>query len=130
MTDLTTLEDTKFNIGFNYLKIATEGNSTFAVPSNPWTASTQAIDYTTVTIPHNLGFVPHADTFYIGSDGRMKPFPNTIPQPPSSGDSRGNGTGTFYTSVWVDDSDLILRIANNSGSDLELNIFWRIYYDQ
>jgi len=123
-----------FDSRYNYQKLALEGKLAVTIPSQTWVFATAPIAYTTITIPHNLGTIPTFRVFY-DYFSYMAPFPfiyggaGSIDGTPSSGTYYSTGGAGQYSSTLVDTTNLYLRITNRTGSAVNYNIYYRIYYD-
>ena len=128
MTDLKQLTNTQFNTGYIYQKYFIDGMGTYDIPSQAWsgTSSYVAAPYTTITIPHNLGYVPVARVFYQ-QGVYVIPFPNPM-SASNAGDTISNISGDYNSNLVFDSTNMYIRVFNNSGSTRSLTFFWRIYY--
>lgn len=117
-----------FSSDLNYQKIALSGTTTASVPF--------ATD-TTVTIPHNLGYVPTAQVFFepmVSTNGISYSASNQIwPLADFQYGDIVNATVTFDLGTtgyaYLDDTNLYVVLFDTSGSTVNIPLYYRIYYD-
>lgn len=106
-----------FSSLFNYQKEAIVGSGNFALA---------ALSNTTITIPHNLGYVPTARVWY-------EPYFNSAPSNqiwPLAGYQYGDLASNTLNHVgyaYLDSTNLYIVI--NSSTAVTIPVYWRIYYD-
>jgi hypothetical protein len=118
----------QFFSGLNYQKIALAGTTTATVPfATP----------TTVTIPHNLGYVPTVKVWYepmISSDGVSYAASNQIwPLADFQFGDIFEASPTFDLGTtgyaYIDSTNLYVVLTDASGGTVSIPIYYRFYYD-
>lgn len=108
-----------FSSDFNYQKIAVSGTSTVSVPND-------AVNFTSVTIPHNLGYIPSARAWYDPALTRRMPI--SIEQYQDD-DFSTNYTNLTAGRAYLTTNNLVLQFRNASGSTKVVRYYYRVYYD-
>lgn len=112
-----------FDTRFNYQKIATKGSQTdTVVDSGPPPAI-----LTTITVPHNLGYIPTVRAWFEPDNGRRLPISFEDLTDDSTFISETNGIAV--SSSYLTTTDLVINYINLSGSSRNVTTYWRIYYD-
>lgn len=108
-----------FASSYNYQKIAIDGNQSVSVP---FTTDT------TITIPHDLGYVPTAKVWY-------EPYFDNAPSGeiwPLSGFQHGDLIIDSLNTIghaYLDETNLYVVLYDTSGSTVSIPLYWRIYYE-
>lgn len=104
---------------FNYQKIAVKGEASVVVANN-------SPNYASVTIPHNLGYIPSVRVWY--DPNTSKRFPLSIEQYVDD--------STFTSEVnlvdakaYLTTANLVIQFKNASGSNKTVTYWYRVYYD-
>ena len=110
---------TFFASNFNYQKIAFEGSATQSIPNN-------SPNFETITIDHNLGYIPSAKVWYDPALGRRMPL--------SLQQYQDDGFAVNYTNLttgraYLTTTQLVIQFTNASGSSKNVTYWYRIYYD-
>lgn len=101
-----------FSSEFRYEHIALKSHKPFSVSS---------FGIQTLTIPHNLGYIPYVKSFYTYDNIKyFDLFPGT------SSYSIG-GNGGQIDNATVDTTNYYVTISENNGSPISGIIFYRIY---
>lgn len=109
----------KFSSTLNYQKIAKEGSQIVSVP---FTTDT------TITITHNLGYVPTAKVWY-------EPYFNNESSGeiwPLTGFQYGDLITDLLNTIghaYLDETNLYIVLYDTSGTTVNIPVYWRIYYD-
>lgn len=107
---------TQFFSGFNYQKIATKGNSTH----------TATVGSTTVTIPHNLGYIPSVRVWYDPDNGQRFPLSNEQYTDDTTSVSEVN---LVSARAHLTTTDLVIEYTNSDAGSHDVTTYWRVYYD-
>lgn len=116
-----------FSSGLNYQKIAAQGTT---IASVPFTTPT------TITIAHDLGYVPTAKVWYEPYVYQSGSYQASDQIWPLAGFQFGDiveASPTFdlatigYT--YLDETNLYVVLTDASGSTVDIPIHYRIYYD-
>lgn len=108
-----------FTTGYNYQKIALKSTGSVSVPNAPTT-------FTSVTINHNLGYIPSVRAWYDPALGRRLPLSLEQYQ---DDDFSTNYTNLVVAQAYLTTTTLVLQFRNSSGSTKSVNYWYRIYYD-
>ena len=109
----------QFSTSFNYQKVAFEGSQTIAVSASS--------SYSTIkTVAHGLGYIPSVRVWYDPGLGRRLPI--SIEQYQDD-DFSTNYTNLVTTRAYLTTTTLVIEAANASGSNKNVTLWWRIYYD-
>lgn len=105
-------ENAHFISEVRYEHIALKGSMPFSV---------DAFGVQTVTVAHNLGYIPYIKGFYTYGDGKyFRLF--------SGNDSYGiDGNGGQIDNETIDETNYIIEISENNGSPISGTIYYRIY---
>lgn len=111
------LSKLSFSSNYNYFKIAQD--STVAIPSLAAASSSPFYRVQTITIPHNLGYVPMVRAF-VETDIRL-----------ATGTTVDSGGLRIRVNYSIDDTNLYLQVSNFSTTDASATglFHYRIYYD-
>lgn len=112
-------DNAHFSTAFNYQKIASEGTGSVSVPNDP-------INFTDVTIAHNLGYIPSVRVWYDPQIGQRFPVSEEQYVDDISLASQVNST---VARAYLTTTSLILQFRNASGSSKTVNYWYRVYYD-
>lgn len=105
---------------FNYQKIAVNATDTVSIPNH------SGNDYTEITIPHNLNYIPSTKAWYDPELGKR--FPVSVEQ--YVDDTTFESYVNLVTcNAYLTTENLILRFQNSSGASLNVTYWARIYYD-
>lgn len=101
-----------FTNKFRYERQVVKGSSPFSMG---------AFGSATVTIPHNLGYMPYVKVWYTYASGKVyELFAGA-----NSYDLDGNGAQVDNT--WADSSNLYVSFFSFSGSTINGRVYYRIY---
>lgn len=95
-----------------YEYIALKGSVPFSVA---------AFGIQTVTIPHNLGYVPYVKGYYTYGDGKyFRLYSGNVSY-------AIDGNGGQIDNESIDTSNYIIEVSENNGSPISGTIYYRIY---
>lgn len=120
------VDDTLFSSSFSYQKVAVKGNTTDSVASNSAPPGSPPTG-TTVTIPHNLGYISSARVWFDPALGKR--FPATREQYSDDTTFLSEANDIWVRKSYLTVNDLIVEYVNLSGADKNVTTYYRVYYD-
>lgn len=106
----------------NMQKIVLNDSTTVSVP----VSTGFPLSYDATTISHGLGYIPTARVFYEPISGELWPL---SPNQYSNADGGPGTTLDIYGRCYLTTTDLVIELANVSGSPVNVPLYWRVYAD-
>lgn len=113
------INEALFNTGYNYQKVALSGTGTSTIANDP-------LNYASVTIPHDLGYIPSVRVWYNPDNGKRFALSEEQYTDDTTFTSEVN---SISARAYLTSSNLVLQFRNSSGSSKDVSYWYRIYYD-